>query len=321
MLINPATGKTTVDYTGRTRESVTVQGLTTVTAATNLLLDPVWLLYCSVYDCHRIVSVKTLRPMLSGKNNISGRGWESRYDKLIGFVYPGTSLTVLSHALKPRKKGAIMTHERHIECLCNISNITRWLTAHDLTSGNTKTFRLYAAMRPTGLLIDPITELFIGSNAVYEGVTNIATDGRAVTYYRISIDGLPQLLHRVVWFLHHGVYPTTAQEIHHKDHNTADNRIKNLELLDRKGIRNNSQSLHKMRSVRGVPVTSQYKGVSWNKQKNKWCASITVGGRSKYIGYYTTERAAASAYDKHALHLNTSKECIYTLNSELHLLF
>jgi hypothetical protein len=258
--------------------------------------------------------------MLSGKNNISGRAWESRYDKLIGFVYPGTSLTVLSHALKPRTKGKVTSQERHIECVCSISNTTRWITAHDLTSGNTKTFKIGSALRPQGLLIDPVTDAFIGNHAVYEGGTNIATDGRVTTYYRISIDGLPQLLHRVVWFLHHGVYPTATQEIHHKSHNTADNRLANLELLERSGVRNNNQSLHKVHTVRGCAVTSRYKGVSWDESKNKWAASIGFAGKQYFLGRYTIEADAMCAYDQAADALNAGCGAIYTLNRELHLL-
>jgi hypothetical protein len=35
--------------------------------------------------------------------------------------------------------------------------------------------------------------------------------------------------------------------------------------------------------------TSKYKGVSYNKQSNKWHATITVKGKQRHIGYYDDE--------------------------------
>ncbi len=49
--------------------------------------------------------------------------------------------------------------------------------------------------------------------------------------------------------------------------------------------------------------TSGYKGVSWNKQHQKWRAEITHHGKKGYLGYYTSRGAAAAACDGAAEYL------------------
>jgi len=48
---------------------------------------------------------------------------------------------------------------------------------------------------------------------------------------------------------------------------------------------------------RGMSGTSQYKGVVWNKSRNKWQASICKGGDQRHLGRFADELAAATAYD------------------------
>ena len=47
-------------------------------------------------------------------------------------------------------------------------------------------------------------------------------------------------------------------------------------------------------------TTSQYKGVYWSKQKQKWHARIRVGGQAIHLGFYSDEVVAAKAYDRKA---------------------
>ena len=44
--------------------------------------------------------------------------------------------------------------------------------------------------------------------------------------------------------------------------------------------------------------TSQYKGVSWKKNRNKWQSQIKINGKSKHLGYFTSEEDAAESYQK-----------------------
>lgn len=48
--------------------------------------------------------------------------------------------------------------------------------------------------------------------------------------------------------------------------------------------------------------TSSYKGVSWDKGRKLWRASIRIDGNLKSLGRFTEEVEAAKAYDKAALH-------------------
>jgi len=50
-----------------------------------------------------------------------------------------------------------------------------------------------------------------------------------------------------------------------------------------------------------VEVISDYKGVSWNKLKNKWVTRIDVYGKLKTIGYFEDKFDAAWAYDKYII--------------------
>ena len=49
--------------------------------------------------------------------------------------------------------------------------------------------------------------------------------------------------------------------------------------------------------------TSKYKGVFWNKQKNKWQSRISKNGKEKHIGFFDDEILAAKAYDSFAIEL------------------
>ena len=48
-------------------------------------------------------------------------------------------------------------------------------------------------------------------------------------------------------------------------------------------------------------TSSVYKGVSYYKPTGKWKAAIKISGKDKYLGYFTSEREAAEAYNTSAL--------------------
>lgn len=45
---------------------------------------------------------------------------------------------------------------------------------------------------------------------------------------------------------------------------------------------------------------SGYKGVSWDKEREKWEAHITVDGRKRHLGHFDLGTQAAGAYRKAA---------------------
>lgn len=94
-------------------------------------------------------------------------------------------------------------------------------------------------------------------------------------YKAVSIDGRLYLVHRIIWLWHHGYLPENG--IDHIDKNKNNNKIENLrEVSQQCNVRNSSLSRSSKTGVRGV---------SWNKQKKRWCSTITVGGSRKFLGY------------------------------------
>lgn len=57
--------------------------------------------------------------------------------------------------------------------------------------------------------------------------------------------------------------------------------------------------------------SSQFRGVSWCKTRNRWLASINENGKQKVIGRYFEEIEAAKAYDKAVIDMNKPR---YRLN-------
>ncbi len=90
--------------------------------------------------------------------------------------------------------------------------------------------------------------------------------------------------------------PLTRDDfIEHKNGNKLDNRRENLSPITR------SEAVQ--RSKTSLSNTSGYKGVNYNKNRNKWQARIKFHGQTKSLGYYHTPEEAAKAYNKAATEL------------------
>jgi hypothetical protein len=133
-------------------------------------------------------------------------------------------------------------------------------------------------------------------NARYAGTRAFTTVCKG--YYTGRIDSARFYAHRVIWALHHGVWP--KDQIDHVNGITTDNRIENLRDVDSAENMKNQKS----RSNN----TSGHIGVSWFTRDSKWRASIKVGETRVHLGYYTklddAVAARKSAEIKYGYHKN-----------------
>ena len=106
-------------------------------------------------------------------------------------------------------------------------------------------------------------------------------------YIRIMVNNSPFKAHRLAWLHFHGVWP--QDQIDHINGDKRDNRIANL--------RDVSRSVNMQNQVRAQKDNkSGLRGVSWNKNKKRWEAGISVNGRNEYLGSFDTTEAAHAAY-------------------------
>ena len=98
-------------------------------------------------------------------------------------------------------------------------------------------------------------------------------------------------LHRLLMEIHHPELRDNPKlMVDHINGDKLDNRKENLRLATNQQNQMNSKP-HKN-------STSKYKGVSWDKSRNKWIVLIKIGNKRKHIGRYQNEREAALAYDE-----------------------
>ena len=82
----------------------------------------------------------------------------------------------------------------------------------------------------------------------------------------------------------------------HINRNSLDNRRSNLRVATP------SQNLHN-KPKRLTPCTSRYKGVYYDKHRDKWAADIKHNNKKYRLGRYDSENAAALAYNEKAIEL------------------
>lgn len=111
-------------------------------------------------------------------------------------------------------------------------------------------------------------------------------------YYRVALSMNSKMrrvfIHRLVVqeFLNHHTYNSMDLVIDHINEIKTDNRLENLRLIT------NRENCSRSKKNK----TSQYTGVTWHKQRNKWVANIRNGREVIYLGIFIREIDAANAY-------------------------
>lgn len=106
-------------------------------------------------------------------------------------------------------------------------------------------------------------------------------------YIWIALPGMRVSGHRLAWFLVNGEWPD--REIDHINMDKGDNRICNLRLATRT---QNKQNIQKP-----LPNnTSGFLGVSFDKTKGKYLASIRLNGVQKNLGRFSSPEEAHERY-------------------------
>jgi hypothetical protein len=113
-------------------------------------------------------------------------------------------------------------------------------------------------------------------------------------YIQIGINKKLYLLHRLIYKYHNEdfdiTYSSKKNEIDHIDIDPTNNKIENLRVATHS---QNQRNQNKQKNC-----SSKYKGVCWDKQKNKWKASICINSKSKYLGLFYNEEEASKCYKK-----------------------
>lgn len=107
-------------------------------------------------------------------------------------------------------------------------------------------------------------------------------------YREIRYNGKLYKTHRIIFLMFHGYLP---EEIDHINNNRLDNRIENLREATR--FQNNCNTKLQLRNKTG------YKGVWFDKQRNKYSASIRVNKKTIHLGRFNTAIEAFNVVNKH----------------------
>lgn len=122
------------------------------------------------------------------------------------------------------------------------------------------------------------------------------SSGYAVTNIQL-LNGKRKLLqmHRLL------LNPPEDLQIDHIDGNRLNNCRENLRIC--------SHAENQRNRSRNSTNTSGFKGVSWDKQRERFRASIKFNDKQKHLGYFDDPQEAAAAYDAAAIELHKDFAC------------
>lgn len=114
-------------------------------------------------------------------------------------------------------------------------------------------------------------------------------------YRTIRINGKSYQAHRVIFLWHHDYLP---EFLDHIDGDKLNNNINNLREATKSQNATNSKNT---KYYNGKPTSSGFKGVHWHKQREKWQSRISINGKRKHLGLFTSEIKAARSYNRAAI--------------------
>ncbi len=106
-------------------------------------------------------------------------------------------------------------------------------------------------------------------------------------YISITIKNKAYLAHRLAWLYVYGSLP--KYQIDHINGDRIDNRIVNLRKSTHHQNQGNQRNPH-------CGNNSGFMGVSFDKVKNKYVATISINGKNKNLGRYKTPEEAHEVY-------------------------
>jgi hypothetical protein len=114
--------------------------------------------------------------------------------------------------------------------------------------------------------------------------------GYYATYLTINKVTKSKYIHRLI-AIHFIDNPHNLPFVNHIDGNKLNNAIENLEWVS-----NRENVCHGKKNIK---KSSQYSGVSWQKDRNKWKSQIYHNGKVFHLGRFDTEEEAHNARVKY----------------------
>ena len=182
----------------------------------------------------------------------------------------------------------------HWNCLCECGNYTV-VDSQNLRSGHTKSCghceKFNVLEDGTVMCVLPNGRFFlfdaVDMPLVIRHKWNVADSGYVETSGYNKGKAERHRLHRYILDVPEGMF------IDHINGDRWDNRRKNLRFATPK------DNAHNHRLAKNS--TSGYKGVYFEKRRNKYCAHITVNRKKMHLGYFSDPKTAAMAYDRAAV--------------------